>query len=237
MGKGNRHFAQVLSSFMRTEGLTQLSLSEALNVSQPAVNRWCQGEEPGRKNLKALSEYAGISIDDLLGTTTHRATVALTVPAATLHANAQIGPPTIGAGFYYPLRGYITPKGIQPVEKRLTLNGSGRHRTKQPALEPAYARSRGWNPENLVSYTVRGHLPDRRYPDGATVWLETNIAPDDIPDGADVMVRLTNGRLALKTWRAADSGAILIDVLDIDGAPVVVDSKTAIVGVVRAVFG
>jgi transcriptional regulator with XRE-family HTH domain len=43
-----------LREWLRAKGLTQESLAKDLNVSQPAVSRWCNGERPSPELLEAL---------------------------------------------------------------------------------------------------------------------------------------------------------------------------------------
>lgn len=57
-----------LKQYLSDEKLTQTELARRMNVSQPTVWEWLNGDAfPSAKKLKALAALTGISIDELLG--------------------------------------------------------------------------------------------------------------------------------------------------------------------------
>lgn len=59
--------SEKLIALRKSKGLSQLELAEALNVSRQAISRWEVGTvTPSAENLKCLSEFYEISIDELL---------------------------------------------------------------------------------------------------------------------------------------------------------------------------
>ena len=59
--------SEKLTTLRKSKGLSQLELAEAINVSRQAISRWEVGTAtPSAENLKCLSEYYEISIDELL---------------------------------------------------------------------------------------------------------------------------------------------------------------------------
>ena len=62
--------SEKLATLRKNKGLSQLELAEAINVSRQAISRWEVGTAtPSAENLKFLSEYYEISIDELLDIT------------------------------------------------------------------------------------------------------------------------------------------------------------------------
>ena len=57
--------SEKLATLRKNKGLSQLELAEAINVSRQAISRWEVGTAtPSAENLKFLSEYYDISVDD-----------------------------------------------------------------------------------------------------------------------------------------------------------------------------
>lgn len=56
-----------LRAWLNESETTQLELAKALGVSQPTVSDWINGfTSPTAARLRLISEYTGISIDELL---------------------------------------------------------------------------------------------------------------------------------------------------------------------------
>lgn len=59
--------SEKLTDLRKSKGLSQLELAEAINVSRQAISRWEVGTAtPSAENLKCLSAFYEISIDELL---------------------------------------------------------------------------------------------------------------------------------------------------------------------------
>ena len=59
--------AEKLVRLRKEKGLSQLQLSEEINVSRQAISRWEVGlAVPSREKLRALSELYNVSVDYLL---------------------------------------------------------------------------------------------------------------------------------------------------------------------------
>lgn len=70
-----------IKTLRKKMGLTQVELAERLNVSQSTITSWENGtRRPDLDFLPVLAQIFGISVDDLLGTTTD--TVVKTDPWA-----------------------------------------------------------------------------------------------------------------------------------------------------------
>ena len=60
-------FHEKLQAMRKQKGLTQEGLAEILYVSRTAVSKWESGRGyPNLESLKAISQFFGVSIDDLL---------------------------------------------------------------------------------------------------------------------------------------------------------------------------
>lgn len=56
-----------LREYMTEKGLTQAQLAAALKKSQPTISDWLSGNiKPSADSLVELSEYTGLSVDELL---------------------------------------------------------------------------------------------------------------------------------------------------------------------------
>lgn len=65
---GDPAFAERLGRLMKATGVSQEQLAEAIGTRQTAVSYWVTGKrEPGMRNLWALADYFGCSIDFLVG--------------------------------------------------------------------------------------------------------------------------------------------------------------------------
>ncbi len=61
-------FSERLRFILEERQIKQLYLAKHLNVTQQAVNRWCQGiTTPDYITLKEIANYLNVSIDYLLG--------------------------------------------------------------------------------------------------------------------------------------------------------------------------
>lgn len=61
-------FSERLRFILEERQIKQLYLARHLNVTQQAVNRWCQGiTTPDYTTLKEMANYLEVSIDYLLG--------------------------------------------------------------------------------------------------------------------------------------------------------------------------
>jgi len=59
--------AQKIKAIRLKSGLDQTQFGERFKVSQSTVGRWERGAQPGHEKLQALADFAGTSIDQLLG--------------------------------------------------------------------------------------------------------------------------------------------------------------------------
>ena len=76
------NFARNLTSFRKSAHLTQIQLAEKLNYSDKAVSKWeCGDTLPDVATISAISEFFGITIDQLLGND---------VPKKKLNANQHV---------------------------------------------------------------------------------------------------------------------------------------------------
>jgi transcriptional regulator with XRE-family HTH domain len=58
---------EALRNWLTESKKTQAELAQALGVSQPTVSDWLKGKfSPNARKLKAISEYTGLSVDELL---------------------------------------------------------------------------------------------------------------------------------------------------------------------------
>ena len=61
-------FCEILKELRTAKGLGQVTLAKELGVSKGIISLWENGlREPTMSNLIALSDYFGISIDELIG--------------------------------------------------------------------------------------------------------------------------------------------------------------------------
>jgi len=63
------HFALTLKSLIKEHNLTQVVLTEELELNPKTIQGYCQGaiKEPNITNLKKIAEYFNVSIDFLIG--------------------------------------------------------------------------------------------------------------------------------------------------------------------------
>ncbi len=61
-------FSEILKELRTSKGIGQVALAKELGVSKGIISLWENNlREPTMSNLIALSEYFGISIDELIG--------------------------------------------------------------------------------------------------------------------------------------------------------------------------
>ena len=61
-------FSQRLRSILEEKEISQIQLAKELNLSGPAINKWCQGiTEPDNSTLVKVAKLLNVSTDFLLG--------------------------------------------------------------------------------------------------------------------------------------------------------------------------
>lgn len=61
-------FCEILKELRANAGIGQIALAKELGVSKGIISLWENGlREPSMSNLIALSEFFGVSIDELVG--------------------------------------------------------------------------------------------------------------------------------------------------------------------------
>ena len=74
---------ETLVFFRKKQGLSQIELAEALEVSRQTVSKWETGVAlPSAENLLALSRLYGVPVDDLLNSAEGMETPAVLPPPA-----------------------------------------------------------------------------------------------------------------------------------------------------------
>lgn len=64
-------FGERLSNILQDKEISQITLSQKLNVTQQAVNRWCKNKtQPDHKMIVKIAQYLNVSTDYLLGNDT-----------------------------------------------------------------------------------------------------------------------------------------------------------------------
>jgi transcriptional regulator with XRE-family HTH domain len=223
MKKINRHFAEVLNKYLGSGKDDQASLSRKIKVSHVSVHRWCKGEEPGRENLKKLSQVTGIPVHELLG-----------LPNPPVFTQIKENDESVYS--YFPLKGTIK-KGVVEFEQQMMIfNGHGPEKDEGVPLISDWWKSRGWNPEKIIAFKVKGFISDR-YRDGAMVWVEKDVPLKQIEDGDEILAVISGGKMALKRWRVSDSHGVMLDIADPNGVPLIPKAGVSVYGVVRAVLG
>lgn len=67
---GEKTIANNLARYRKREGLTQLELANEINYSDKVISKWERGESlPGIEALKKISEFYGISVDEIIDNT------------------------------------------------------------------------------------------------------------------------------------------------------------------------
>lgn len=83
-------FADRLTSLMAENGMTKLSLGNAINVSDRVVGAWVKSENgPKLENAVAVADYFGVSLDYLAGRTDVREVCTKKEPVPEISENGR----------------------------------------------------------------------------------------------------------------------------------------------------
>lgn len=112
VGMGNT-LAERIKAIRQAKGLNQTEFAEVIGTTQSTVTRWERGSEPGGAHLRAIAEYAGTTVERLLGTD------ELTVGADAVPVVGYVG---AGAAVH-PFDDYPHGDGMDHVERPPFVSG------------------------------------------------------------------------------------------------------------------